>query len=84
MNRSNQPTKLDLCHDELDALECVLGAGAVIKEQEYSGDNLDCEKEQRHAAEVIPDGMPVNRDFLLLGQLGEGTDRQPIVDPVFS
>ena len=56
---------------ELDALERVLRTGPVVQKQQNSGDHLHNKKEQRHAAEVIPDGMAMKWNFFLPGHCCE-------------
>ena len=83
MNRADQPAKLYFGNDELNAFESVFGAGAIVKQQQDSRDDLDREEKQRHPAEVVPDRMAMNWDFLLLRDSGERTDGQTLVKPVF-
>ena len=82
MNRADQPAKLHFGDDELNAFESVLSAGAIIKEQQNSGNDLNREEKERHPAEVIPDRMAMPRDFFFLRDCGERTDGQPLVKPV--
>src|ERR1051326_1780207 len=76
-----EPAELHVRHDELYALERVLGARSVVEQQEDARADLHREEEERHAAEVVPDGLAVERDFLVARDLGGGTQRQPLVEP---
>src|SRR6185436_3994334 len=67
--------------DELDALEGGFGTRPVVQQQKNSGADLHAEEKQGHAAEVIPDGMAMNRDFLLTRELGYRTKPQTIIEP---
>src|SRR6185295_3181718 len=66
-----------------NAFESALGAGAIIEQQQDSGDDLNAKQEQRHAAEVVPDRMTMERNFLFVGQMRERANRQTLVKPVF-
>src|SRR5689334_21110919 len=81
MNRTHQPSKPDLPHDELHAFERRLGARPIIKEQQRARHNLSGEEEKRHAAEVVPDRVPMQRYFLLLGQFDKRLQTQPRIEP---
>ena len=83
MNRSNQPPELDFGDDELNAFESILSARTIIKQQENSGDDLNAKQEHRHAAEVVPDRMTMERNFLFVGQMRERANRQTLVKPGF-
>src|SRR6185369_13489343 len=82
MDRANQPAKLHFSNDELHALKSILGAGTVVKQQQNSSNHLDHKQKKRHATEVIPDRMTVDRHLFLLRHSGDSADRQALVQPV--
>src|SRR4026208_1627912 len=83
MNRTDQPAKLHLCHDELHTLKRVFRARPVVQQQQDAGDYLNHKQKKRHAAEVIPDRLTVKRHFLFLGCVSERAYGQTLIQPVF-
>ena len=81
MNRADQPTELHLGHDELDRLESLAGAGTIIEQKQNPGAHLDREQKQRHAPEIIPKGVTVQRHLFLFGELGEVAQTNPLIEP---
>lgn len=79
MDRANKPTELDVGHDELDAFVRLFSAGPVVEGQQDSGRHLDPEQKERHPAEIIPDGMTMDRDDLLPDEMSE----RPEIDSLF-
>src|SRR5205814_4043291 len=68
MDRSNQPPEFNFGDDELNALESILSARTIIKQQQNAGDDLNAKQEHRHAAEVVPDRMTMEWNFLFVRQ----------------
>src|SRR5215510_6727985 len=81
MERTHQPTEPHLGHDELHTFKCGFGAGSVIQEQQNAGRHLNREKKQRHAAEVIPDGVSVNRDGFMGRKGSKSLQPKSLVQP---
>ncbi len=81
VNRTNKPSELNLGHQELDALEGECLASLVIQEEQDARDHLDEEQEQRNAAEVVPDGMPVDGNILLSHERNQAAEVHPFVEP---
>src|SRR5262249_33520983 len=82
VNRANQPAELNFSDDELNTFESIFGAWAIVKQEENSGGDLYDEEKQRHAAEVVPNRMAMERNFLFVGQLRQRADRQTLVEPI--
>ena len=81
VNRANQPAELDLRHEELHRLERALRARSIVDEQQRPGGELHHKEEERHAAEVVPDRVPVHRHVLLGGELSDGGEAQSRIEP---
>ena len=81
MNRAHQPAKLHFGHEELDRFEGFAGAGAIIEQQQDTCADLNTEQEQRHAAEIIPKGVTVQRYLFLFGELGKIAQADPLIEP---
>src|SRR5687768_11219589 len=81
MERSDEPTEMDLGHDELNALKGGFRRGAVIEKKEDAGDDLNRKQEQRHAAEVIPNGVPVNGNRLFANQFLQRCATDSLIQP---
>src|SRR5574337_528190 len=79
MDRANKPTELDFGHDKLNTLVRLFAAGPVVEGQQDPGSHLNPEEKERHPAEVIPDGMAMNRDYLFLDEMPE----RPEIDSLF-
>ncbi len=73
MDGTDQPSELDLRHDELNAFESAAGRRPVIHQQKDAGEYLDDEQEERHAAEVIPDGVAMERHPLVAEEFLESS-----------
>src|SRR5215510_7161307 len=69
MQRTDEPTELHRRHQELDGLIRFLSARAVVEQQQHARRHLDEEEKQRHAADVVPDRMPMDWYLFLLRQL---------------
>src|ERR1022692_2338906 len=65
VDRPNQPAKLHLGHDELHALEGLVGTRTVIQEQQDPGQHLNHEEKKGDATEEIPVGELVERNSFL-------------------
>ncbi len=81
VDRANEPAELHLGHQELDRLVRVLGARSVVEEQKDTGDHLNEEEEESHPPQIIPEGVPVDGDFFLLGELADLGKTQTFVEP---
>ena len=81
VNGADQPAKLDLGNDELNALKSALGAWPVIKQKQDAGHDLDRKQEKGHAAEVVPDRMAMERNLLLLCQADNGVEPKSLIKP---
>ena len=81
MDGSNKPAKLHPGHDVLHALKCLVGAGAVIQQQQDAGEHLDHEQEQRDAAEEVPVGEAVRGNGLVAQRSNELFEMKPFVEP---
>src|SRR5262249_51457090 len=82
MDGADQPAELDLRHEEAHALVRFVGAGAVVEEQQDAGRHLHAEQEQRHPAPVVPEGMPMDGHFLVLGELAQRRKPEALVEPL--
>ena len=76
VNRPDEPAERHVGHDVLNALESLRRARPVVEEQEDSRRDLYEEEKQRHPAEVVEERVPVNRDPLLGGDVGEVPDQR--------
>ena len=54
MNRTNQPPKLNFGHNELNALKSQISTTFIIKQQEYTSNNLDDKKVGSDIAGAVP------------------------------
>jgi hypothetical protein len=81
MNRTDQPAERHSRHDELNALERLLVRRSIVEQQQDAGRHLDPEQEQRHAAEVVPDAVPVNGDGLLPAELRQDGKAEALLQP---
>ena len=79
---ADQPAELHLRDDELDALVGFRRARAVVEQQQDAGGHLDGEQEQRHAAQVVPELLRVDRHALLGDEVADAAQVDPLVDPV--
>jgi hypothetical protein len=59
----------------------VLRSRLVIERKEYSGDDLDTEKEKCHPAEIIPERVFVPGNSLGGEECGNLAERQPLKEP---
>jgi hypothetical protein len=73
VDRTDQPAKLYFGNDELHALKSILGTGTIIEQQQNSGDYLYDKKKKRHATEVVPDRITVDRHLFLACDMRERT-----------
>src|SRR3989338_11603087 len=86
---ADEPSELDLGHDEPHGLERALGPRAVIQQEQDAADDLDADEGEGDAAPVVPDGVPVDRDGLVGGEIRQRAERvavpeegaQPLEDP---
>src|SRR5215475_5801219 len=81
MERAHQPTEAHLGHNELHTFKCGFRAWTVVQEQQNAGQHLNRKKKQRHAAEVIPDGLPVNGNCFMCGKGSNCFQPNPVVQP---
>ena len=82
VHRPDQPSELHLGHDELHALESLVGSRTVVHQQQGSSEHLHPEEKQRHAAEEIPVRVAMYRYFLLLRQRLDVVQRKAFVEPL--
>src|SRR5262245_6243994 len=73
-DRTDQPAKLHLGHDELNAFESGLRAGTVVKKEQNAGADLNHEEKEGHSPKVIPEGMAVTRNLFVVDL---GLERAP-------
>ena len=78
---ANQPAERHLGDDELDALVRLAGARTVVEQQQNAGEDLNGEQEQRHAAEVIPDLLRVDRHAFLRDEMPHVGEIETFVKP---
>src|SRR5262245_48428822 len=81
VNVANQPAEFHLRHNELHALVRLGRARPVIEEQEDAGENLNAEEEQRHATEVVPGFLGVDRYAFLGDEMAHAAQVEPFVQP---
>ena len=79
---ANQPAELHLRDDELHALVGFGRARPVVEQQQDAGEHLHAEQEQRHAAEVVPDLLRVDRHALFGDEVADVAQVEPFVEPV--
>ena len=79
---ANQPAEWHLRHDELHALVRFGRARPVVEEQQNAGEDLNGEKEQRHAAEVVPDLLRVDGHALFGDEMPQAAEVESLVQPV--
>ena len=78
---ANQPAELHLRDDELDTLIRFAGARTIVEQQQNAGEDLHREQKQRHAAEVVPDLLRVDRHALLGDKMPHVGEIEPFVEP---
>ena len=83
VKRSDKPAKMHFGHDEAHALEGGFCRRPVIQKEQNSGDHLDRKQEQRHPAEVVPDGVPMNRNGFLAKPTPQSLAADAVVQPGF-
>jgi hypothetical protein len=81
VNGPDEPAEANLRYEVLNALKGVVGRGAVIKQQENSGEDLDDEQEQGHTPEVVPDRMAMDGNNLVAQELLNSSRAEPFVQP---
>ncbi len=79
---ADDPTVVDIAHDELDRTERVIRVRLVVHREEDAGDDLDHQHQHGERAEVIPE-VEILRG-VVLGQVvpHEGRERESLIDPL--
>jgi hypothetical protein len=81
MDRADEPTKLHACHDKAHAVEGLGDGGAIVQEQQESGEHLNAEEEERDAAEVVPGSSGMQGDNLVVQQIARHAQAESFVEP---
>ena len=82
MDGPNQPSKLHLRHDELNALEREIFTPFVVEQEQDTRHNLNDEQEERDASEVVPDGVTVDGNTLLAEKVHKVAELNALINPI--
>ena len=82
VNGADQPAELHLAHEKLHRFEGLLRARPVVQQEQNARGHLHHEQEEGHAAEVVPDGVPVDGDLFLPGKLLQVLEPDAPVEPL--
>src|ERR1700737_990451 len=81
MQVADEPTEIDLPHDELDRIEGSRFARLVEHREEDARDQLQHQHHQRQRAEEVPDIEVLRRVVARELAADEFVDGQPLVEP---
>ncbi len=68
MDRAHEPAKFDLAHDVLNAFVGGIYRRGVVKEEQDPGEDLYNKKKKTNAPKIIPEGIPMFRNFLFFSE----------------